>query len=219
MIGSLVSCSTSFHRCFPIQLIMLPLIFAPPACDPEINWGLPSQRMLQSLQCVSEEALSAERQLPEKCGVCGVSRCIRMWSFLSDDNSHLIGQLTWWAELQRKRWSYCTLSASSSLAKRFFCCFFLLYFSSLFRFQVHPWEYPCACSIAATCIGKFSSSILHPSLSRISLWRTRGRVRGAWVFLCLSILANHLWLLAQWIPASAFSNASSAASSSSWENF
>lgn len=44
--------------------------------------------------------------------------------FLSDDNSHLIGQLTWWAELQRKRWSYCTLSASSSLAKRFFCFFF-----------------------------------------------------------------------------------------------
>lgn len=169
MIGSLVSCSTSFRRCFPVRLITLPLIFAPAARDPEIIWGPSSQRMLRSLQRVSEEALSMERRLPGKRGVSGAKRCIPMWSCLPDDNTPLIGQLIWWAEL------YCTLSASSSLAKTlfFFCSTSLLYLvSKCIRVLAVLQKHVLVNSAPP-------SSTLHPSRSRISLGRTRGRARGS----------------------------------------
>lgn len=86
-------------------------------------------------------------------------KCFTRWQHPSDWSAHLMG----WAVL----YFVCFFFTK---AKTFF--FFLLYFSSLFRFQVHP----CAGSIAETCIGKFSSSILHPpsvSFSHLSREDTR----------------------------------------------
>lgn len=96
--------------------------------------------------------------------------CIPMWSVLSDDNTPLIGQLIWWAEL------YCTLSASSSRAKRFFfffCSTSLLYLvSKCIRVLAVLQKHVLVNSAPP-------SSTLHPSRSRISLGRTRGRARGS----------------------------------------